>query len=98
MLTGLLWRMIGQLEPNPGRRGLVRGWSQPPGAGFMPFLLVLSRPEQPIVLCFASMTLVALAALGAPPRRTAAMPRVVAIAALSAIAVSHHVKGVLICP
>lgn len=99
LLAGLLWRMTGQLEQDRTRRGLVRGLVfSLLGLGFLPFLLVLSRPEQPIVLCFASMILVTLSAPSAAPRRTPAMIRVVAITVLSAIAVSYHVKGVLYLP
>jgi hypothetical protein len=99
LLTALLWRMIGQLEQDRTRRGLVRGLVfSLLGLGFLPFLLILSRPEQPIVLCFASMILVTLGAPIASPRGTPAMIRVFAIAALSAIAVSYHAKGVLYLP
>lgn len=98
LLAGLLWLTIRRLAPDQSRRAFALALAFALlGLGYLPFVLVLSRPEQPIVLCFVVMM---LAALGAAEtrRRGAAVLAVAVIAVLTAIAVSYHVKGVLYVP
>lgn len=62
--------------------------------GTLPLLLVWSRPEQPVVLAATTALLLAFAA---PGKRTQWL-RPLLILALSIVAVSYHVKGLLLLP
>ena len=71
------------------------------GLGVMPFLMVLSRPEQPIILCAATAIIIALQgwrdeAEETPPRK--AWGRSLAILALGLIALSYHLKALFLLP
>ncbi len=69
--------------------------------GTMPLLLVMSRPEQPIVLAFTGAILLASAAWkpdGADTPAAAAWWRSLAILLLALVAMSYHVKGVATVP
>lgn len=65
------------------------------GMGLLPFLMVLSRPEQPILLAMTAIIMLSL--LPAPPHRASiwAWAKVVLILVLASIALSYHIKGVL---
>lgn len=94
--AGLLWLLLSKLEADKKRRlllgvaafGLL-------GLGTLPFLLTLSRPEQPLIL---STILMLLIVFSRPPQATGpkmAALKVMGILALSVIAQSYHMKGVL---
>lgn len=94
--AGLLWLLLGKLEADKKRRlllgvaafGLL-------GLGTLPLLLTLSRPEQPLML---STVLILLFVFSLPPEATGpkmAAFKVMGILALSVIAQSYHMKGVL---
>jgi hypothetical protein len=72
------------------------------GLGTMPFVMVWSRPEQPIALAAVAALVLAFADGIGPsrPLSTArqAWGRSVAIWALTCIAASYHVKGLLLLP
>lgn len=65
------------------------------GMGLLPFLLVLSRPEQPVILAITAIIILALLPL--PPRNAASWTwaKVALMLVLAAIAMSYHLKGVL---
>lgn len=65
------------------------------GLGTMPFLLVWSRPEQPILLALATAVLLALTA---PPGACAASMRAAAILLLAIFALGAHPKAVVFAP
>lgn len=70
------------------------------GLGVLPFLLVWSRPEQPILLALLACLLLALPVRSdavAPPRNEAFV-RVVAIVMIAMIALSYHLKGLFYLP
>lgn len=93
---GLAWRIAGRAIADPQRRATVRTLTLALlGLGVTPYLMVLSRPEQPLILAVSAMVLMALA----PTRSTfRAWLRCAAIAALTLIALSYHPKGVLYAP
>jgi hypothetical protein len=69
--------------------------------GTMPLLLVISRPEQPIVLAFTGAVLLTSAAWkpdGADTSAATAWWRSLAILLLALVAMSYHVKGVATVP
>jgi hypothetical protein len=70
--------------------------------GTMPFLMVWSRPEQPIVLAAVAALILAFADGTGPSRPLStsrqAWGRSAAIWVLSCIAVSYHVKGLFLLP
>ncbi len=68
------------------------------GLGVLPFLLVLSRPEQPIIITMTLILLVTFAKDRLAHHRYMAWLKVIAIVALSVIALSYHLKGVLYVP
>ena len=95
--AAMLWTLVARLEPDRARRmGLQALAFALLGMGVLPFLLVLSRPEQPIVLCYALMMLVAFSPVSG--RHLPAWLKCGAIVALLAVAGSYHVKGVLYAP
>ncbi|MEO7378686.1 MAG: hypothetical protein ABIV23_01305, partial [Sphingomicrobium sp.] len=101
LLVVLLWRLVRATTRDGDERSLVRlimfGLL---GLGMQPLLLVWSRPEQPILLCLTGALLVAARAWSeAEPasRRTVAL-RSLTIVALAVVALSYHLKGVLLSP
>lgn len=101
VLVTLLWRLVRATTRDGDERSLVRlimfGLL---GLGMLPLLMVWSRPEQPILLCLTGALLVAARAWSeAEPasRRTVAL-RWLAIVALAVVALSYHLKGVLLAP
>jgi len=63
--------------------------------GVLPFLMVLSRPEQPVLLATTAIILVALVPQNSLRAAPLAWAKVALILALSTVAVSYHLKGVL---
>jgi len=94
--VGLFLALIRRVEPDADRRARMQTILLSLLAmGLLPFLLVLSRPEQPAMLATTAIVLTAL--LPYPPRQATvwAWAKVVLILVLAAIALSYHIKGVL---
>lgn len=94
---GLVGLLLLRLEPARERRmnlGTIAAGLL--SLGTLPFIMVLSRPEQPLIL---TTTLVLLATFWRAPSLTisgaAAWAKVLAILVLTVIAQSYHMKGVL---
>jgi hypothetical protein len=69
--------------------------------GTMPLLMVISRPEQPIMIAFTAALLIALAdwrEVAADTPAAKAWIRSLVIAMLALVAMSYHVKGVATVP
>ncbi|MEO5708069.1 MAG: hypothetical protein ABIT10_05140 [Alteraurantiacibacter sp.] len=95
-LVAAMWRLVGLLEIDPARRRLLRACACGLLAtGYLPQLLVFSRPEQPLFLAVMGMALITLT--GDWRQRTARQVWLasLAIVLLSALALSYHLKGVL---
>lgn len=95
--AGLVWLLIKRVEVDRERRfslgtiayGLL-------SLGTLPLLLVMSRPEQPLILTTTLIVLVACARIPASIGvGIAATLKVLLILILSVIAQSYHMKGVL---
>lgn len=97
----LLARLIWRLFPDSGQRQtmLVFGFGLVT-LGLMPWLLIWSRPEQPVLLCLTGAILVACEAWirdhDSAPTRT--WLRVGGIVMLAAISISYHLKGLFLFP
>ena len=70
------------------------------GLGMMPWVLVWSRPEQPLVAALLGAALIAFGSGGAPRETTSATTwrRAIAILLLGLVALSYHLKGVVLAP
>ena len=101
-IVGLLW-LLGRRAradlplPEPGARDragtlLLAAPFALLALGQLPLLLVWSRPEQPLLLCVLGALL-----LGWPGGGRARL-RIAAIVALATIALSYHMKGVVLAP
>ena len=94
--ASLLWILIRRIECDAMRRNLLGAVAYALlGLGVLPFILALSRPEQPIIL---TTTLILIVTFARAPRDTnanAAALKILLILILSAIAQSYHMKGVL---
>lgn len=93
---GLFFALSRQIERDPDRRARAQAiLLSLLGMGLLPFLMVLSRPEQPVILAITAIVIVAL--LPQPPRHAAGWTwaRVVLIVIFSVVATSYHLKGVL---
>jgi hypothetical protein len=92
----LFWVLLRRLEGQEGRRAELGTLAfSLLGLGLLPYALVLSRPEQPIILV---TTLILLLAFARAPRLTPnllAWLKAAAIVALATVALSYHIKGVL---
>ena len=94
--AGLLWLLTVQLERDLARRAMVQALTFGLlGIGVLPFLLVLSRPEQPLILTATLMVLLVFLRPPAANERVLAWIKVAAIVLLASIALSYHLKGVL---
>jgi hypothetical protein len=96
--AAMLWLLVSRLGDGLARRRRMQALVfSLLGLGTLPFLQVLSRPEQPLLLTF---TLILLITLGFPRRSgaSAAWLKGAAIVALTGIAVSYHLKGVAYAP
>jgi hypothetical protein len=95
--VGLLWALIARLEDDYTQRlrlqTLVCALL---GLGMLPFLLVMSRPEQPLILTLTLMVLTALGRRG--QGRALAWLKCTVILVLATIAASYHLKGVVFSP
>ena len=97
--VGLWWRLIGQIAGDRARtaRALFFGLA---GLGVMPLLLVLSRPEQPLLLCLTLALLLAGPGWrgGKAQAVEAVALRSLAIVVLGALALSYHMKAMVLVP
>ncbi len=101
VLTGLILMMVRRVADGVRANGtltvLTIGFLS---MGTLPLLLVMSRPEQPVLLCLTAALLIALArkpADGDTPTGTAWW-RSLGIVLLALVAMSYHVKGVATVP
>lgn len=66
--------------------------------GVLPLLMVMSRPEQPILICTAAALLVALGQAHATPNDRADWLRALTVVVLATIALSYHLKALFLFP
>jgi hypothetical protein len=99
LFAALAWVTTGKMTHDRERRANVQALVFALlGLGFLPFLLVLSRAEQPIILCAGLMILTSFVAQGRPSRQLFAICAASVIVILAAVAASYHLKGVLYLP
>lgn len=99
LFAALAWVTTSLMTPDRNRRAKVQALVFALlGLGFLPFLLVLSRAEQPIILCVGLMILTTFIVQGRPQRQPLAICAASVIVILAAVAVSYHLKGVLYLP
>lgn len=99
--AAMLATLIARLVPDRERRRvlMVLAFTMV-SIGVGPWLLVWSRPEQPILLCLTGAILVSSGAWDRPAGHSsrASWLRAGAILALAAIAVSYHLKAIFLFP
>ena len=96
----LLWRLTGRVVGDPATRNAARTLALALlGLGVLPLLLVMSRPEQALILTLGGMIAIALPRAEDRPDLAAtsavAWLKCGAILMLATIALSYHIKGVL---
>jgi len=92
----LFWILTAQVVPGARRRSDVRTLSCAIlGMGFLPLMMVVSRPEQPHILTATLAIVIALARWPAGTVMARTWAKVLVIVVLDAIALSYHIKGVL---
>lgn len=92
----LFWILVQRLAGDGARRAELRTLAfSLLGLGLLPYVLVLSRPEQPIILATALVLLLTFARAPRAPPAGLAWLKAAGIVALATIALSYHVKGVL---
>lgn len=97
--AALLWTLISRLETDRTHRMHLHAFVFALlGLGVLPFLLVMSRPEQPIMLTITIAMLITLAKSCRYRERKTAWLKCSAIIVLVTIATSYHMKGVLYAP
>jgi hypothetical protein len=92
----LFWVLARRLESDDDRRALLRTLTLSLlGLGVLPYVLVISRPEQPLIL--ATMLVLLLTFARAPSMNPVVLAwiKAVGILLLSTVALSYHIKGVL---
>lgn len=90
--VALVWIFISRLERDGVKRRRMRTLVFALlGMGTLPFALVMSRPEQPLILTLTLATLIALSPQGNAARTAV---KCAAILVLAGIALSYHLKGV----
>ncbi|MGE3691049.1 MAG: hypothetical protein AB7F98_06680 [Novosphingobium sp.] len=93
----LLWRLTSRLEADSAARANLRTvLFSLLAMGILPFLMVLSRPEQPQILMLSLAMLAAFAVPATTARRAAF--RSAGIVLFAWIALSYHLKGVAYFP
>lgn len=96
VLLGMVWRLVRVLEHDAERRRLLLACAFALLAtGTLPLVLVMSRPEQPVILAVLAMLVVTLSARDRPASALSVWLKGAAIVALAALALSYHLKGVL---
>lgn len=94
----MFWHLTARIEPDPARRNAGRTLGLALlGLGVLPLMLVLSRPEQPMILAVTAMLAIALARIGGPDQTPPwlAWMRCAVLLLIATLALSYHVKGVL---
>lgn len=95
-LVAGFWRLVGQLEADAERRGLLRALvCGMLACGFLPLLLIFSRPEQPVFLAAMGMALLAAPTIGQQITARRAWLISAALAGLTLVGLSYHLKGLL---
>ena len=97
--AGLAWLLTARLASDKAVRASLRTiLFALLGLGVLPFILVLSRPEQPVILTLTLSILITIwPAQRFSPPATAAL-KCAAIVILAGIATSYHMKGVAYSP
>ncbi|MEO5587341.1 MAG: hypothetical protein ABIQ81_06570 [Novosphingobium sp.] len=94
--VALVWVLIARLTTDRTRRLSVRTLVFALlGMGTLPYLLVMSRPEQPLLL---ALTLMLLIALSRPGGAAVTAVKAAGIVLLAGVAMSYHLKGVAYAP
>jgi hypothetical protein len=97
--AALLWFFVALLEKEGQQRDSMRAFGFGLlGVGFLPLLMVMSRPEQPLILTVVLTILLVLVELPKCSQTLLAWVKVLAIVLLTTIATSFHLKGVLYAP
>ena len=95
----LLWVLTARLELDTAKRMRLRALTfSLLGLGTLPFLMVLSRPEQPLILTLLLMLLIVLGRSPALETRIRAWFKISAIIVLAGIALSYNLKAVAYMP
>ncbi len=100
-LVGLWWRLTARIAPDAGRRATARALMVGLlGLGTLPWLLVWSRPEQPVLLAFTgALMLAAHGWRGGPAQAVEAVAlRCAGIVVLGVVALSYHMKAEVLMP
>jgi len=97
--TLLFWTLTRRLEEDPLRRAKLQalGFAML-GLGTLPYILVLSRPEQPLVLTFTAVCVIAFTRIPALGPVMAAWLKAAGIVVLVAIAASYSLKSTVYAP
>lgn len=106
LIYALVWGtlvavLIGRLTREPERRRILVTLSAAMmTVGIMPWLMIWSRPEQPILLSLTASILVSSGAwrVSGGEGARSAWSRAVAIVLLAAVALSYHLKAVFLFP
>ncbi len=97
----LLARLIWRIFPDMGQRRtmLVAAFGLAT-LGVMPWLLIWSRPEQPVLLCLTGAVLIACDGWNAHRRPAHGRDwlRILGIVVLAAVSISYHLKGLFLLP
>jgi hypothetical protein len=92
----LFWILTRRLVGQQARRAEIRTLTfSLLGLGVLPYVLVLSRPEQPLILATALVLLLTFARPPRIPPVPLAWLKAAGIVALATLALSYHIKGVL---
>jgi hypothetical protein len=98
----LLWALVGRLSRTPAEANRMRtiGFSLA-SLGLLPFMLVISRPEQPILLALTAAIFLATAGLNkmrAEDGTAASAIKAALVVLLGLIALGYHLKGIIFMP
>ncbi|MFT4025910.1 MAG: hypothetical protein QM676_03785 [Novosphingobium sp.] len=94
--AALLWTLIARLEADRRKRvGLQTLAFAFMGMGTLPFLMVMSRPEQPLLL---ALTLMILIMLSRPGGLAVTTLKTAGIVLLATVATSYNLKGIAYAP
>jgi hypothetical protein len=95
----LLWGLTARLENDATKRSQVRSLTfSLLGLGTLPFLLVMSRPEQPLILTLMLMIGLVFVRVPGLDSRILAWFKATTIVVLAVVAVSFSMKGVVYAP
>lgn len=95
-LVAGFWRLVGIIEPDAERRGLLRAIvCGLLATGVFPVMLVISRPEQPFFLAAMGMALLTLPVVHKAISARRAWLLCTGLVLLTLLALSYHLKGLL---